>query len=156
MKVIFSKRYVNTLIRRKKLYKRDFDMDIFNSWLAEKVSVKAYCLFGDNENLLSIALMSKCDYDPLGLQANPMVINYIYTLPQERRKGYSSILLNHIKSKEEFTAFVSSPESEALFHKNGCLKISFLKGQGCVSNDCKGESMMHTNVYRWGNVHGQP
>lgn len=137
VKEMISKSDVTTLVRRKKLYKTDFNMDYFNSWLAETVIVKAYCLFGDNGCLLSIALMSKCEYDPLDRQTNPMIINYIYTLPQQRRKGYGSILLNHMKSREEFTAFTCSPESEGIFSKNGCLEI-----------DITGPFI--NKMYRWG------
>lgn len=122
IKLLSSKKDISSLVRRK-LNKSDFNMMLFSGWLNE-ATVKAYCLYGDNDVFLAIALLSKCDFDPLGTQTNPMVLNYIFTLKNFRRNGYGGKLLEHIKSNEEFTAFASSDESEAFFDKSGCDNLS--------------------------------
>lgn len=123
IKVLSSKKDVSSLVRRK-LNKSDFNMMLFQGWLNDEGTVKAYCLYGDNGLFLAIALMSKCDFDPLGTQTNPMVLNYIFTLKNFRRNGYGGKLLEHVKSNEEFTAFASSDESEAFFDMSGCDNLS--------------------------------
>lgn len=98
-------------------------MMLFQGWVNDE-TVKAYCLYNGDGIFLAIALMSKCDFDPLKTQTNPMVLNYIYTLKNSRRNGYGRKLLEHIKSNEEFTAFAKSDDSEAFFNKCGCDNLS--------------------------------
>ena len=87
-----------------------------NQWLNEKNEVKCYVLC-EGSTVKTMALLSKCDYDPMHQHSNPYTLNYIYTYPNHRRLGYACKMLIYLKSKEQTTAFCDSDESEALFAK---------------------------------------
>ena len=109
-----AKRYIRNLFQYQK-----FNWEVtlnFNQWLQEAGKVKCYLLLKDDK-LVTLALLSKCDYDEYEGQSNPYICNYIYTFENYRRKGYGLQLLEFLKSKEQLTAICSCDESEKLFQK---------------------------------------
>lgn len=84
-------------------------------------SVCKYYSIKENHKLISFALLSKNDFDPLNEHTNPYTLYYIYTFPLYRHKGYALTLLETMKVKEELTAF---SECDELFSKAGYIKVS--------------------------------
>lgn len=85
-------------------------------WLEEQVKVECYglCL---GTKIVTIVLLSKCEYDPYKTHDDPYTINYIYTYPKYRRKGFACEILRRLKTIKELTAFCDNDESEMLFKK---------------------------------------
>jgi len=102
------------------------DKQYIKQWLND-VIIKCYCYFYENK-IVSFALLSKCDYDPLNEYSNPYILNYIYTFEQYRRKSFVSSILDKVKKSETVTAFCSNDISEKLLEKNG---FSYIDGICC-------------------------
>ncbi|XP_050516912.1 uncharacterized protein LOC126891694 [Diabrotica virgifera virgifera] len=90
-----------------------------NQWMTN-TKVTCYILYVSGVPA-SFALLSKRDFDPLGKHDVPRVLDYVYTLPNHRRRGYACKLIHHIKKNNEFTTFCSNDESERLFFKCKCI-----------------------------------
>ncbi|KAB0790555.1 hypothetical protein PPYR_15051 [Photinus pyralis] len=73
-----------------------------------------------NSKPAAFALISRMNFDPLDIHKNPKMLNYVYTLPEYRRRGYATELVTHIIGVTEFSAFCSNEESEKLFEKCNC------------------------------------
>ena len=76
-----------------------------------------------------IVLLSKMDFDPLGVHNNPYMIDLIYTDPEKRRTGLGSNIVKHILNEEDLNyssfqliAVASSEDSEKLFESLGFIK----------------------------------
>lgn len=92
-----------------------FENEIVKEWL-ETDDTKCYYV-GDDDNIFSFVLIHGIDYDPYGKYDNPYVIDYVFTFPNYRRKGYAMQLLSYLKSLFQVTAFCENLESEKLFKK---------------------------------------
>lgn len=68
IRLAISKRDIGCLLaRRKQLHKTYFYMDRLKGWVSDK-QVKFLSLHTDGNLLPSMALLSNCDYDPIGTQ----------------------------------------------------------------------------------------
>ncbi|CAG9831341.1 unnamed protein product [Diabrotica balteata] len=103
----------------RKIKQLNLDDILIDQWI-QNMKVTCYILYVSGEPA-SFVLLSKCDFDPLGHHDAPRVLDYIYTLPKYRRKGYAYKLMEHVKKNNQFTAFCSNDESERLFLKCKCI-----------------------------------
>lgn len=101
-------------------------MDILHleQWITEEDTAIGFGLFL-SDKLVSFALLSKCDFDPMKKFSNPYILNFIYVSPEHRRKGYGSQLIQHLLKETplQLTAFCSNDESIKLLEKNGWLNF---------------------------------
>lgn len=71
-------------------------------------------------------MLTKNDFDPEKKHKDPWTINYVYTIPKERKKGKALQLLKQIKLKEQTSAMCCLSEgSPELFAKAGFIKGKF-------------------------------
>lgn len=115
---LFINSKAKSLIR--KIYKEIDSSQIMHidRWLNETRTVKCYALFLDS-NMVSFALLSKCDYDPFKTHSNPFILDFIYTFELHRRNGYMKHIILRIKETENVSAFCSNEISENLMKSNG-------------------------------------
>jgi hypothetical protein len=106
-----SKDFVNTNENFKDLLKDPFILE----WLGEN-NVKLYLLC-ENDILKSFAMSTKLSKDPLKSHINPIYLNYIYTFPEYRRRGYAYFLASELKKTENITVFCTDDISQNLFKK---------------------------------------
>lgn len=90
-------------------------------WLTEQ-NIFCYIYFLDGA-AVSFALMSTMAYDPCGKHDRPNTLNYIFTLQNYRRKGYAYKLIQHIKSRHQFSAFCYETSAINLFDKCRCIDM---------------------------------
>lgn len=90
-------------------------------WLSEIRIVKCYSMY-INEEIVCVALLSKCDFDPIKKHDNPYILDYIFTFPKHRRKKYAHLMLTHIKECCQVTAFCDNDESVNLFENSGFIR----------------------------------
>ena len=100
-----------------KLHIANINRLFVRQWLSE-TPVTCYSISNDG-NVCGFALLHKVDYDPLGTQTNPKVLDFIYVLEPHRRQGHALELLKRVKEHNEVTAFCNSKPSIALFAKAG-------------------------------------
>jgi hypothetical protein len=81
-----------------------------------------------NNNVVSFAIIHKCDFDPYKTHKIPYVLDYIYTYKQYRNMGYAQSLINKTKQDYEFTAFCCSNLSYTVFEKCGVNMIDTRNG----------------------------
>ncbi|VEN61390.1 unnamed protein product [Callosobruchus maculatus] len=93
--------------------------DFINQWYID-YRVSCFILYTEGRPA-SFALMSTMRFDPLHQHEEPKTLNYIFTLPEHRRKGFAEHLVKHVKEKHQFTAFCSNDSSEKLFTKCQCI-----------------------------------
>jgi Acetyltransferase (GNAT) family. len=91
---------------------------LINQWYLDK-QPSCYIHYED-EKPVSFALLSKMNFDPFNKHSNPKTLNYIYRLEAHRRKGHATALVDHVKEREQFSAFCSNETSENLFKKCKC------------------------------------
>lgn len=93
-----------------------FENEIVKQWLGETGDTKCYYMGDDNE-IFSFVLVHDIDFDPYNKHDKPFVIDYIFTFPSHRRKGYAMQLLCYLKKIFQVTAFCENLESDKLFKK---------------------------------------
>jgi GNAT superfamily N-acetyltransferase len=76
-------------------------------------------LYNKEEKPVTIALLHRLDFDPLGIYNKPLLLDYIYTYDIHRNKGYASKLLDKIKKKNQIQGCCDSGKSVRLFEKSG-------------------------------------
>lgn len=86
-------------------------------WLGETVNV-ACLMLHSNENYVAFVLLSKMDYDPEGIHDKPWTLNFVYTYPEFRNKGYGKMLLTEVKKRYQSNAHVLH-ESRTFFERSG-------------------------------------
>lgn len=59
----------------------------------------------------------------MGQHKSPFMINYLYTYPDQRTKGYAKELLNQIKTDYENSALVMSETAESQIAESSCLLL---------------------------------
>lgn len=91
---------------------------MIDQWYVDK-QPSCYILY-ENEKPVSFVLLSQMDFDPFNKHTKPKTLNYIYTLDEHRRKGYAAALVEHVKERDQFSAFCSNEASENLFKKCKC------------------------------------
>jgi hypothetical protein len=112
-----AKKYISKLLKNKIILEPEFYNSIhINRWLEEQRDVKLYCLCETN-NVITVILLSKCDFDPYNKHKTPYLLDYIYTFLEYRRNQFAYKLLLYLKKKEQITAFCSNDSSELLFKK---------------------------------------
>ena len=99
-------------------------------WLAEK-TIKLYT-HQRNTTILSFALLSKCDFDPLKEYDESWIINYVYTFPEYRRTGAAKEILKTLKLYNNASAFCCNIESEKLFVSAGYKNHGIQPGLGPI------------------------
>ena len=100
-----------------KLYNKHFfenDTIYVKQWMNEVCSLKCYELIENNE-ICALALLSKCDFDPLQNFRDPWILNFIYVPTNKRMKHHATRLLTFLKDRVELTAFTSTRISNKLF-----------------------------------------
>ena len=99
------------------------DLIYIDRWLRESrnVILVVYIL---EINIISFALLSANDYDPLNFHKNPYTLEFIYTKPEHRRKGSALKILNYIKKFFETTCMCDDEISKKLFIKSGYNKLN--------------------------------
>lgn len=95
---------------------------LIEDWLRENI-VKCYIL-NENNTDKCFVLLSKRDNDPLNKHKNPYIFHLIYTFKPYRKYGLASLLLSHVKQKDEITIFAYNNSSN-LFSKNGFILIEY-------------------------------
>jgi hypothetical protein len=90
-----------------------------SQWYDDPHKCKYYKI-KENHKIVSFALLSKNDFDPLKQHTLPYTLNYIYTFPEYRHKGYALCILETIKYHDEVTAF---SECADLFKKAGYIQV---------------------------------
>ena len=95
-------------------------------WINEAdYNVQLYVLYGDDDDIKSLATLTTMKKDPLGIHLEPRQLQYIYTFDENRRKGYATFLLQELKTMEQSTAFVTDDIVKNLFIKAGYLFHAF-------------------------------
>lgn len=109
-----AKRY----IRKNTLNNKNYhgNADFIERWLNEGRMVKCYVVCNEDD-IKTICLLSKCDFDPYKKHDNPYILDFIYTFDEHRRQNIAYNLLLHIKTRDQITSFCSNDESENLFKK---------------------------------------
>lgn len=109
-----------------------FKDSFVSQWLNEDYQVSCFFV-GKMKEVKCIALIRECDNDPFGDHKNPKLLNYIFTKPEYRSRGFALKLLKHlIEKKLEITLF-TSPAEHKLFLKSGFSIHSFaMKGASIV------------------------
>jgi GNAT superfamily N-acetyltransferase len=115
---LLLKKDVKKIVSKQKLFNNPNEKQFWLQWLGDN-NIKAYVLFL-NDEAITLALLSKMDFDPIGNHSKPVLINYIYTVEKYRRQKYASKLIEHIKNREEFSAHCDNDASELLFEKSNC------------------------------------
>ena len=92
--------------------------DVITNWMGQDAEVECYALY-DGDDLVSFAILSKCDFDPIRVHTNPYIIDFIHTTEKMRRNGHGRRLLEYIRPKHETTAFCIEEISEYLFKSAG-------------------------------------
>ena len=87
-----------------------------DQWLDEQNDVKCYVVCSDT-TIRNLILLSKMDNDPLEIQSNPFMLNYIYTYPEYRKNGIAYRMLLYLKNKEQMSAYTDNDISISLFKK---------------------------------------
>lgn len=112
-----AKNYMIKVIKIK--MKTELEPEFFinaKNWLDEINEVKCYALC-NCDKIVTLILLSKCNFDPYEQHEVPFTLNYIYTFPEFRRKNFACKMLLYVKKKEQMTAYCSNEESENLFKK---------------------------------------
>jgi GNAT superfamily N-acetyltransferase len=116
-----------TIIVKKNTEAKDFIKMIYqtfqfknyiDTWLNHDNDVICITLY-NKEDPVTIALLHRLDFDPLGIYNKPILLDYIYTYDIHRNKGYASKLLQRIKKNNQIQGFCDSVKSITLFKKNG-------------------------------------
>jgi hypothetical protein len=88
-------------------------------FMNESYIKKCYVIKTNDDEIISICLLRKCDCDPYQniskKQKDPYILTYIYTVKKYRKQSYAYNLLKNIK--ENITAFCDCQESINLFKK---------------------------------------
>jgi GNAT superfamily N-acetyltransferase len=113
-----TNRIINSIIESSNRYE-DLRGFLIHSWALEVNKKIRYYIDKDN-NIKAFILLHLTDYDPLGYHTNPHVLDYIYTYPEYRKKGYAVGLIQYIvNEKLECTAFCDNNASVKLFEECG-------------------------------------
>lgn len=91
-------------------------------WLYNEIDdrTRMYYIVDDvNGEICSIALLTKMVFDPRCIHTNPWRLDYIYTKPQYRRRGYGGRLASYIGKHEEVSAQCYSAGVFQMFLKAG-------------------------------------
>ena len=100
----------------------DMESSYLRQWACEKNVVCAYLESADE--IVSFCILHKLDFDPYGVQANPYLIDFIYTFPHHRGHHYAPCLLIEMTPKFETTAFLSNERSYDAFMRATYLPVS--------------------------------
>ena len=92
-------------------------------WLKEQNQVFAILKYDDDidddQFPICYALLHKLDVDPFNEHQNPVLLDYIFTHPLYRRRGYATKLVKKLIKNNSITAFCDSDASSDLFFKCG-------------------------------------
>lgn len=69
-------------------------------------------------HVVCVALLHKLDFDPMHLHDKMVLLDYIFTVPEKRRKGFAFSMLKKLKKKNKIIAFCSNDASVDLFKKS--------------------------------------
>ena len=91
-----------------------------NQWLNEE-NKRVFCVVLRNKQNepLTFVLLHTMDYDPINYHTKPLLLDFVYTFTNHRRRGYAMKLKNKIKKKNQITEFCNCDESVELFKKCG-------------------------------------
>ena len=90
-----AKKYIAKMIKNNAL-EPEFYSFVVNGWLTETRDVKCYSLSNQND-VINIILLHKCDYDPQKQHKIPYVLDYIYTFLEFRRTNFAYKMLMYLK-----------------------------------------------------------
>lgn len=76
-------------------------------------------IYKENEQIMSISLLHKVDFDPINRRKNPYLLDYIFTFSKFRGKGIATFLLRIIRQKHNITSLCSNDESYRCHIKAG-------------------------------------
>jgi len=106
----------------KKIIKKitELNDNIFTElWLKETYPVVCIIKY-KCEIPICVALLHEIDFDPLHkYDTAPLLLDYIYTIGEYRRKNYAYKLIEKIKQKNKIVGFCCNVESIKLFIKCG-------------------------------------
>ena len=101
---------------------KNLDVVYFRQW---KIDNEPTCVF----NKHSILLITKCNYDPMGMSKDLYVINYVFTELLKRREGYAKSLIDKLKNTgSSYIVFCSNGDSEKLFEGSGFTSLGDING----------------------------
>ena len=107
-------------VKTKDIFKEILDTSFIMEWLNEK-NVKLYLYHNENNenNLVSFAMFTNLNRDPLKVHSKPTYLNYVYTFPKYRRLGFATNFLLRLKQLEEITIFSTDDITTNLCIKSG-------------------------------------
>ena len=107
-------------VKTEDIFKEILDTSFIMEWLNEK-NVKLYLYHNENNenNLVSFAMFTNLNRDPLKVHSKPTYLNYVYTFPKYRRLGFATNFLLRLKQREEITIFSTDDITTNLCIKSG-------------------------------------
>lgn len=107
-------------VKTEDIFKEILDTSFIMEWLNEK-NVKIYLYHNENNenNLVSFAMFTNLNRDPLKVHSKPTYLNYVYTFPKYRRLGFATNFLLRLKQLEEITIFSTDDITTNLCIKSG-------------------------------------
>jgi len=107
-------------VKTEDIFKEILDTSFIMEWLNEK-NVKLYLYHNENNenNLVSFAMFTNLNRDPLKVHSKPTYLNYVYTFPKYRRLGFATNFLLRLKQLEEITIFSTDDITTNLCIKSG-------------------------------------
>ena len=116
MLVIEKNENAKTLVKKMNELKNNIFTE---SWLKETYPVVCIIKY-KGETPICVALLHEIDFDPLHkYDTAPLLLDYIYTMGEYRRKNYAYKLVEKIKQKNKVVGFCCNDESIKLFIKCG-------------------------------------
>jgi len=117
------------------------DLQFINGWMKNNNTrhLHAFVLY-ENGEAASVAVLSKCKYDPMREQEKPHVLDFVYTVSSKRARGYCTRVVQEVQKRFQFTSFSTNSVLGHIFNKLKCtINSEYESGPGVT-------------MYRWNNV----